>query len=214
MHLSSVRVISIVIATLSLPVVSAYAQDGGTTQPANTPAAAVQAQQDIEAAVERFGVGVVAGLGLDPELVMFGGHAQFGPIFNRNVSFRPGVELGIGEVTTMFGINLDVLYRLPGTTRSSRWMPYVGVGPTFGLSHRGFETDEGDKVTINGVTTTSATGTTSTTIQNSRFDFGDTDFEGGANFLAGARNQRGMFFELKATAWGVSNIRFLAGFNF
>jgi hypothetical protein len=28
------------------------------------------------------------------------------------------------------------------------------------------------------------------------------------------RRQSGMFFEMKATAWGVSNVRLLAGFNF
>jgi hypothetical protein len=72
-------------------------------------------------------------------------------------------------------------------------MPYVGAGPNFGLSHRGFETDDDD---------------------TGRFDFGDTDFNGGLNFIAGARSQRGVFFELKATAYGVSNIRLMAGFNF
>jgi len=210
MHLSPLRVIAILIASLTFPVVSAHAQDG-SAQPDNVLAAARQAQQDVEDAVQRFGVGAFAGLGLDPEMVMVGAHAQFGPIFHRNVTFRPGVELGVGEVTTMFGINLDVIYLLPGTARNSRWMPYVGVGPTFGLSHRGFSTEEGDKVTIDGVTT--STGTTVNT-DTGRFDFGDTDFEGGANFLAGARSRRGVFSELKATAWGVSNIRFLAGFNF
>ena len=30
-----------------------------------------------------------------------------------------------------------------------------------------------------------------------RFDFGDTDFEGGFNFIAGARSRGGTFFELK-----------------
>ena len=34
------------------------------------------------------------------------------------------------------------------------------------------------------------------------------------NFIVGMRKQNGMFFEMKATAWGVSNIRLLAGFNF
>jgi len=28
------------------------------------------------------------------------------------------------------------------------------------------------------------------------------------------RKQSGVFFEMKATAWGVSNIRLLAGFGF
>lgn len=51
-------------------------------------------------------------------------------------------------------------------------------------------------------------------MDRNRFDFSDTDTEGGMNFIAGARNQKGLFFELKATAWGVTNIRLLAGFTF
>lgn len=205
MHSSSLRVTSLLIVLLSLPVIEAQAQGSG--QPSNVPPAARQAESDVEAAVERFGIGILGGVGLDPELVMVGAHARFGPVFHRDVQFRPGVEVGIGEITTMLGINLDVLYTLPGTTRQSRWMPYVGAGPTFGLSHRGFETDDEDNVDIDGRSAASAD-------FGDRFDFSDTDFQGGVNFIAGARNQRGVFFELKATAWGVSNVRFLAGFNF
>jgi hypothetical protein len=163
-----------------------------------------QAQERPETTGLRFGVS--GGVGLDPELIMFGGQAQLGPVINENIDLRPSVEFGIGEVTTMLGINLDLLYRLPGATRQSRWMPYVGAGPTFGLSHRGFETDDDDNVDVEGVTDVDP--------DRNRFDFSDTDFNGGMNFIAGARNQRGMFFELRATAWGVSNVRFIAGFNF
>ena len=38
----------------------------------------------------------------------------------------------------------------------------------------------------------------------SRFDFSDTDFNGGMNFIVGMRKQSGTFYEMKATAWGVS----------
>ena len=163
-------------------------------QQTNVPAEARQAEDAVERAVRRFRIGVVAGAGLDPELIMFGAHGAFGPIFNRNVEFRPGVEFGVGEVTTSFGINLDVLYVLPGTTRGARWTPYVGGGPNFSLSHRGFESDGTDG--------------------RNRFDFSDTDFEPGFNFFAGARTQNGMFLEMKSTAYGVSKIRILVGFNF
>jgi hypothetical protein len=163
-------------------------------QQPNVPAEARQAEDTVERAVRRFRLGVSGGVALDPELIDFGAHAAFGPLFNPNVEFRPGIEFGLGEVTTLFGINLDVLYTLPGATRQTRWMPYVGGGPNFALSHRGFESDTDD----NG----------------NRFDFSDTDFDGGFNFIAGARSQRGLFFEMKATAWGVSNVRLLAGFNF
>lgn len=161
-------------------------------QQTNVPAEVRQAEDAVERAVRRFRVGVEAGVGLDPELIMFGGHGAFGPIFNRNVEFRPGIEFGIGEVTTLFGINLDVLYVLPGTSRGNRWAPYVGAGPNFALSHRGFESGD----------------------TGNRFDFSDTDFVSGFNFFAGARTVNGMFLEMKSTAYGLSVIRFLVGFNF
>lgn len=174
-------------------------------QQSNVPGQVQRAEDAVERAVERFGIGVFGGVGVDPELIEFGAHARFGPIFNPNVAFRPGIEFGLGELTTMFAINLDVLYTLPGVTNQTRWMPYIGAGPNFGLSHRTFGTDELDKVETDGVVQIDNRG---------RFDFGDTDFNGGFNFIAGARNQGGLFFEMRATAWGVSNVRLLAGFNF
>ena len=171
----------------------------------NVPPAGQRAEAEVESAVERFGIGVQGGVGLDPEIINFGAHATFGPLFRPNVQVRPGIEFGLGEVTTLFGINVDVLYTLPGAARDTRWLPYVGAGPNFTLSHRGFETDEGDHVDTNG---------NSTDDDRSRFDFSDTDFNGGMNFIVGMRRSSGMFFEMKATAWGVSNVRLLAGFNF
>ena len=193
---------------LSLPAAAQQTEtpsgDGG--RPSNVPAAAQQVEGDIAEGVRRFGVGVEAGIGLDPELVMFGAHGTFAPVFSRRVAFRPGVEFGVGEVTTTFGVNLDVLYFLPGLPRSSAWFPYVGGGPNLGLSHRGFEAE-----VDTGTETKTATGTV---VSRNRFDFGDTDFEGGMNFITGVRRRNGTFFEMKATAYGVSNVRLLVGFNF
>jgi hypothetical protein len=118
------------------------------------------------------------------------------------VEFRPGLEAGIGEVTTFLGINLDVLYRFPGSTAQTPWQPYIGAGPTFGLSHRGFQVDQANNANTPGA------------VDRNRFDFSDTDFNRGMNFIAGARNQRGVFFEMRTTAWGVSNLRLLGGFDF
>ncbi len=192
---------------LSLP---ASAQQNETPsadgRASNVPAAVEQVEGDIANGVRRFGVGVDAGIGLDPELVMFGAHGTFAPVFSRRVALRPGVEFGVGEVTTTLGIDLDVLYYLPGLPRSAAWFPYVGGGPNFGLSHRGFEveTDTGTEIVT----------PTSTVVNRNRFDFGDTDFEGGVNFITGVRRRNGTFFEMKATAYGVSNVRLLVGFNF
>ena len=171
----------------------AAAQQG---TPTNVPTGAVQAENKVEEAVRRFRIGVQGGIALDPELIDFGAHAAFGPIFKSGVDFRPGFEFGLGEVTTLFGINLDVLYTLPGSTGSTRWTPYVGAGPNFALSHRSIDTTDDPEAD-----------------EDSRFDFSDTDFETGFNFIAGVRSRR-IFFEMKATAYGVSTVRLLGGFNF
>jgi hypothetical protein len=165
----------------------------GRDQQTNVPPAARQAEDAVERAVKRFRIGVEGGVGLDPELIMVGAHGAFAPIFSRNVEFRPGIELGVGEVTTLFGINLDVIYTLPGAARGTRWTPYVGAGPNLSVSHQGVELEDDDR---------------------NRFDFSDTDFDAGFNIIAGARSPNGVFVELKATAYGVTNIRLLAGFNF
>ena len=171
-------------------------------QQTNVPPEVRQAEETVERTARRFRLGVDAGVGLDPELLMFGAHTTFGPLFHRNVDVKPGIEFGLGEVTTMFGINLDVLYRLPGVAGGSRWTPYVGAGPNFALSHRAFdirdEDDDDDDDADDG----------------NRFDFSDTDFVSGFNFFAGARAANGMFLEMKATAYGVSNIRFIVGYDF
>ena len=172
------------------------AGDARDVQQSNVPAQAQEAEDAVERAVRRFRIGVEGGVGLDPELIMFGAHGTFGPVFRRNVDFRPGIEFGVGELTTMFGVNLDVLYTLPGGRRTTGWAPYIGAGPNFALSHRGFETEDDPDDNRN------------------RFDFSDTDFEGGLNFIAGARRRDALFIEMKATAYGVSNVRLMVGFNF
>ena len=178
-----------------LPDGAALSAQSSAPQQSNVPGEVRQAEDAVERAVRRFRIGVSGGVGLDPELIMFGVHGAFGPFFNRNLEVRPGVEFGLGEVTTLLGMNVDVLYTLPGAARGTAWTPYIGAGPNFTLSHRGFESDEDDD-------------------DRNRFDFSDTDAVGGVNFIAGARYRNGTFFEIKATAYGVSNIRLLAGFNF
>ena len=166
------------------------------TEQSNVPQQVRQAEQAVERTARRLRMGFEGAVGVDPELILFGTHATFGPIFTGGLDVRPGVELGVGELTTLFGINVDVLYALPGGARRGGWAPYIGAGPNFALSHRGFESDEGEDDDRN------------------RFDFSDTDFEGGLNFIAGARHRTGMFLELKTTAYGVSNVRLLVGYDF
>jgi hypothetical protein len=178
-------------------------------QEPNTPPAAQRAQAGVTRAARQFNLGMQGGAGIDPELVDVGVHAIVGPIFTNNIAFRPVFEIGAGELTTLLGINLDVIYTFPGSSSDTRWMPYVGAGPQFGLIHKGFETDDLSKVNMDGVTIID-----NRTTDRNRFDFSDTDFNSGLNFIVGMRRQNGAFFEMKATAWGVSTIRLLAGFNF
>jgi hypothetical protein len=191
-------------AALVMPSAALARQQPAANDPqSNVPGSVRQAEQATEVAARRFRAGVDGGIGLDPESIMFGAHGTFGPLFRRGIDFRPGIEFGVGEVTTQFGINLDVLYALPGTV-AARWRPYVGAGPNFALSHRGFETDD----------VTHVTGVTAVTDARNRFDFSDTDFEGGMNFIAGVRSRGGMTMEMRATAYGVTNVRLLLGYTF
>ena len=174
-----------------------------TSAQQNVPPAAQDAQRDVERTVRRFGGGVTGGVGIDPEIIHVGAHATFGPIFRQGLQLRPGVEIGVGELTTLFSVNIDVLYTFDNESRATAWLPYVGAGAAFGLSHRGFHTDDSDNIEIDGLPID----------DRNRFDFSDTDFNSGMNFIAGMRKQK-LFFEMRTTAWGVSTIRLLAGFNF
>lgn len=166
-------------------------------QPSNVPAGGQDVGGDVEELAGKFHLGARAGIGLDPELIDLGVQMTFARIFSSKVDFRPGIEFGFGELTTTFGINLDLIFNLE-PTRPTGFSPYVGFGPNFAMSHRGFQAEEG----VDGEDTPS------------RFDFGDTDFNSGLNFIVGMRSRRGMFFEMNGTAYGVSAIRLLAGFNF
>jgi hypothetical protein len=70
---------------------------------------------------------VRAGAALDPELFMFGVHTQIGPIFSRNVFFRPNAEFAFAEVTDLIALNLEAIYRLPITARGKTWSAYFGA---------------------------------------------------------------------------------------
>jgi hypothetical protein len=146
----------------------------------------------VERTVRRFGIGFETGVALDPELVSVGAHGTLGPIFHPNVSFRPAVELALGELTTLFAMHFDVIYVIPGVTRQTRWAPYIGAGPNVAFTHRGFEGD----------------------VDGQRFDFGDFEADSGFNFIVGMRSQSGLFFQMKATASGAANVRLQAGYTF
>ena len=73
--------------------------------------------------VRRYGVGFFAGVAIDPEMIVFGGNAQFKQIFGKDIIFTPALEFGFGELTTMMALHFDVFFDVPGTNPQSRWKP-------------------------------------------------------------------------------------------
>lgn len=69
--------------------------------------------------------GVQAGVSLDPDQFYFGGHIETSPLVDR-LRFRPSVDVGIGDGTTVAG-NFDFTYTFPG---GRPWSLYVGGGPS------------------------------------------------------------------------------------
>jgi hypothetical protein len=150
-------------------------------------------ERQIERQVRRYRVGVRGGVGLDPEVITAGVHAKLGPFFNQNVFFRPNAEFGFGEVTTLVALNFEAVYRLPITTRQSRWSVYVGGGPGLNFIDRNFDAAQSGGRDIN---------------------FDDFDFDAGFNILAGVEFRSGLFLELKSSAFAAPHTRLLVGYNF
>jgi len=167
------------------------------------------AQNAVQGTVKRFNIGVQGGVAVHPVLIVAGAYAELGPVLSEKVTIRPDFYVAGGEVTTELGFDVDGLFPLPWSVGAGdSWRTYAGIGASFALSHESFQAPVNDSTT----TTTASDGTTTTT--QDRFDFSDTDFEVGANFIFGMRNPRGVFFEARATAFGVANVKLLAGFKF
>ena len=77
-------------------------------------------------------VGIRAGVSINPEQFYFGGHVQSPPLVDR-VHFRPNLEIGLGNGTTLTAFNLEFayLFRSP-----EAWSVYAGAGPALNLTHR------------------------------------------------------------------------------
>ena len=152
-------------------------------------------ERDIERQTRRFRIGVRGGVALDPELILIGVQSQIGPFFHRNVYFRPNVEFAWGEVTALFALNPEVIYRLPISSRNPRWAPYFGIGPGFNFLHQNFEQ--------NGV-------------GGKRIDFGEFHSDVGLNLIGGIQYRSGMFMELKTSVYSDPSptLRMVVGYNF
>ncbi len=171
----------------------AVSPGGGAASPV-VPPEVRRVERQIEREARRYQFGIRAGVGLDPELVLIGVQSQIGPFFNSNVYLRPNVDFGFGEVTSMFGLNLEAVYRLPISSRQAQWSAYFGAGPGFNLVHQNFERNSG----------------------GNRIDFGDFHSDTGLNILGGVRFRSGTFMELKTSVYTETTptLRLLVGYNF
>jgi hypothetical protein len=161
---------------------------------APVPSAVKNVDNQIQRDAKRWRLGVRAGVGLDPELVMFGVHSQIGPVFSRNVFFRPNADFEWGEVTDMVALNLEAVYRIPNARRTT-WAPYLGAGPSLNFIHQSFRTQNG---------------------QSRNISFDNFNYETGFNLLAGFQNRHGTFFEVKTSLYSqpAPVVRLIVGRNF
>jgi opacity protein-like surface antigen len=171
----------------SVSVVQPGAQ-AAETEAAVPPAQVTNVSKEIESQARRWHVGAKIGMGLSPELLMFGPQAQIGPFFSPHLLFRPNVEFGFGELTDMYAVNAEASYRF-GTTFHSQWTPYLGMGPSFNFIHQ-----------------SASSGDTS---------FSDFEYKTGFNILVGAQKNR-TFVEVKTALWSdkAPVFRVFVGYNF
>jgi hypothetical protein len=153
------------------------------------PDAIRELERDLRRQVRRYNVGVRTGVALDPELVLVGLQTQFATGFNRRLVFRPNVDFAWGELTTMFAINLEAVYRL---SPQGRWTPYAGAGPGFNFINASLQRDDRS------------------------VDFNDFDYDTCLNLLGGVENRNGMFLEMKASVYAnpAPSLRIILGYNF
>jgi hypothetical protein len=177
----------------------AQAGGGSANTSARNAAPVPQSVRGVESQIRRdarrWRLGARAGVGLDPELVLFGIHSQMGPIFSRNVFFRPNADFEWGEVTDMVALNFEGVYRMPTTIRGGTWAPYFGGGPSMNFIHQSFQTQPG---------------------QARNISFGDFKYQTGLNVLMGVQNRRGVFFEIKTGLYSkpAPVLRLIIGRNF
>jgi hypothetical protein len=74
--------------------------------------------------------GVRAGVSASPDQFFFGGHVETEPLVEQ-LSFRPNVEIGLGDDVTTVAFNVEFVYSIP--LRQQPWRVYFGAGPAANL---------------------------------------------------------------------------------
>lgn len=156
----SVRTLGILVLTLGVAV---------------GPAAVASAQQHV---------GVRAGVSGGPTQFYFGGDFETTPVIDH-LTFRPNVEVGVGDHQTLAALNLEFAYHIPLSNQP--WTLYFGAGPA-----------------VNWVTYRTG---------NPRFG-NPTDVEGGFNLLVGVEHRGGLYTELKVGMIDSPSVKFGVGYHF
>ena len=86
-------------------------------------AAAIVSVSAQPASAQTFGVRV--GASADPDQFVLGAHVETRPIVDR-ITFRPNLELGVGDNLTVVCFNFELAYKFPNP---KPWNFYAGGGP-------------------------------------------------------------------------------------
>jgi hypothetical protein len=128
-------------------------------------------------------IGIRAGASGDPDQFVFGMHVDTSPLI-EHLTFRPNVEVGVGDNLTLIGLNVEFAYWVP--IRNSRWQVYFPVGPAANI----YSFDDGP-------------GRRS-----------DTSVEGGFNIGVGVQHGRGLFTEFKVGVIDSPDVKIVVGWVF
>jgi hypothetical protein len=101
-------------------------------------AAAIGLATPSPASAQSGGAGLRAGVSGGPDQFYFGGHFDTGFLVER-LSFRPNIEIGLGEDRTTVAANFEFVYWFP--LRRQPWSIYTGGGPALNVYDRDDDTD-------------------------------------------------------------------------
>jgi hypothetical protein len=128
-------------------------------------------------------IGIRAGASGDPDQFVFGMHVDTSPLI-EHLTFRPNVEVGIGDNITLVALNIEFAYWVP--IRNSRWQVYFPAGPAANIYSFDRPPGRGS----------------------------DTTVEGGFNLGVGIQHGRGLFTELKVGVIDSPDIKVVVGYVF
>ena len=127
--------------------------------------------------------GLRAGASVDPDQFHFGFHVISDPLI-PNLTFRPNLEVGLGNNVTAVTANLELAYGIPIPEKQFSF--YIGAGPALNVYRF------------------------NNSIQQNR----DTYVRGGFNILFGLEHDNGLFGEMKVGTIDSPEVKFTVGYTF